>query len=116
MGVKPDDKAVILADNDSNKIAKKLKEKLLEIILHVRYFNLDIYREGPLDRYPDTIEKSATGATVTFWTARLVEGELQTIRMPFLKSAVFNGRHAHMVNITEEIVETGLTGDYNKVE
>ena len=116
MGVKPDDKAVILADNDSEKIAKKLKEKLLGITPHVRYFNLDIYGERPLNRYPDTIEKAATDATVTFWTAKSVEGELQTIRMPFLKSAVFNGRHAHMVNITEEIVETGLTGDYNKVE
>lgn len=116
MGVKPEDKAVIIADKDSEKIAKKLKEKILEITPHVRYFNLDIYGERPISSYPDTMEKAATDATVTFWTAKSVEGELETVRMLFLKSAVFNGRHAHMVNINEEIVKTGLTGDYNKVE
>ncbi len=116
MGVKPDDKVVVVADEESLKIAKKLKELLLEITPHVRFFNLNIYGERPISHFPETMENAAMDADVTFWTAKAVEGELETIRGPFLKAGVYNGRHAHMVNITEEIVKTGLTGDYNKVE
>jgi len=116
MGVNPNDKAVIVADSQSEDIAKKLKETILEITPHLRYFNLDIYGKRPLKNFPKSIKKAADDATVTFWTASAVEGELETIRGPFLKAAIHQGRHAHMVDITEEIVKTGLTGDYNQVE
>lgn len=116
MGVKPKDRVSIIADGDSKRIGNELKEIALEITPHVRFFNLDIYGRRPLKKFPKIIENAARNSTVTFWTAKSVEGELETIRGPFLRSAVINGRHAHMVNITEEIVNTGLSADYLKVE
>ncbi len=116
MGVTEEDRAILVADEGSQSIGKKLKEILREITPHVRYFNLDIYGERPLSRLPDSIKSAAMDATVSFWTAAAVEGELETVRGPFLKAAVFDGRLAHMVNITEEIVEKALTGDYDRVE
>ncbi len=116
MGVTPKDHTLVVSDEGSKNIGEKLKDILLETTPHVRYFNLDIYGERPLKKLPLSIEKAAFDATAVFWTAKAVEGELENVRGPFMKAAIFNGRLAHMVNITEEIVETGLTADYNKVE
>ncbi len=116
MGVKPEDRVSIVADGGSKRIGDKLKEIALDITPHVRFFNLDIYGKRPLKKFPEIIEHAARSSTVTFWTAKSIEGELEAIRGPFIGAAVINGRHAHMVNITEEIVKTGLSADYLKVE
>ncbi len=116
MGVKPEDRVVVVVDKGSRRIGEALKDILLEITPHVRFFNLDIYGKRPLTYFPETMKNAAMDATVTFWTAKAVEGELETVRGPFIKAALYDGRHAHMVNITEDIVKTGLVADYNKVE
>ncbi len=116
MGITPNDRTLVVSDEGSKRIGEKLKNILLETTPHVRYFNLDIYGERPLRRLPETIEKAAFNATAVFWTAKAVAGELESVRGPFMKAAIFNGRLAHMVNITEEIVDIGLTADYNEVE
>lgn len=116
MGVREDDEAVIITDDYSEEIGKRLKNKIDRVTSQTKYFNLDDFGERPLEDIPDEIKNSAEEATVTFWTAKSVKGELNSIRMPFFKSAVVGGRHAHMVNITEEIIDKALSVDYKKVE
>lgn len=116
MSISENDKVVIVTDNESKKIADCIREKVLDITPDTRYFNLDIYGERPLNRLPDTIDKKATEATVTFFVAKTIKGELDTVRMPFFNAGVNGGRHAHMMNITEEIVEKGIDVDYERVE
>lgn len=116
MAVSPEDRIVIVSDERSKKVGQTIKEIAMDITPQIRFFNLDIYGERPLESLPKAIEKAATDAKVTFWTARSVDGELESARMPFFKAAVNGGRHAHMLNITEEIVKKGLIGDYHKIE
>lgn len=116
MGVKPEDRVIIVSDNQSKTIGETLKEIALEISPHVRFFNLDIYGSRPISKLPPIIEETAMDSTVSFWTAKSYEGELGEVRQPFLEAVVVGGRHAHMVNITEEIVRTGLNADYKRIE
>ncbi len=115
MGVTEDDKVVIVSDEESKNIGLGLRKAALEITPQVRYFSLNLYGDRPLSTFPEAIKESARDATVTFWTAQSVKGELETVRRPFMKTALVNGRHAHMVDITEDIMETGMTADFNEV-
>ncbi|MFO7791550.1 MAG: hypothetical protein R6W73_01025 [Candidatus Saliniplasma sp.] len=115
MKVQPDEKVVIVTDEDSMKIGKKIRETVLEKTNHVRFFNLDIYGERPLDRLPERIIKKAEEATATFFIARPVKGELDPVRFPLINAGVVGGRHAHMVGLTEEIAKIGLSMDYERV-
>ncbi len=115
MGVHENDSVVILSDEASKKIGMGLRNAALEATPKVRYFNLELYGERPLKEYPKPIKDATKDATVTFWTAGSVKGELETIRQPFIKAALTGGRHAHMVDVTEEIMETGMAADYHEV-
>lgn len=116
MGVEEGDKVVIVSDRNSQEIGKELRKVALDITPHVRFFNLDLYGERPIQKYPDAIEEATKEADVTFWTCWSYEGELETIRRPFISDALVGGRHAHMVNITKEVVEDALAVDYNEIE
>ena len=116
MDVSKGEKILIVSDGNSKKVGQTIKKIANEITPQIRFFNLDIYGDRPLNKLPKVIEQAATDANVTFWTARSVDGELESVRMPFFKAAVNGGRHAHMLNITEEVVERGLSGDYHKIE
>ncbi len=116
MGISEGERVVIVSDSESLAIGKKLKEIALEITPHVRFFNLGIYGDRPLDDLPERIEEPVHDADACLWTARSVKGELETVRIPFMKEAMVQGRLGHMVDVTEEIVEKGLTGDYEVIE
>ena len=115
MGVGPNDRVVIVSDESSMSIGRQLRKAALEVTPRVRFFNLDIYGKRPLSRLPDLVEKETRDATVTFWTAASIKGELETVRRPFMTAAITGGRHAHMVDISEKIMKTGMAADYNEV-
>ncbi len=116
MGISEDDKVLIVCDENSLSVGKALRNTVRDFTQNVRFFNLDIYGERPLKALPDVVLETATASSATFWTAGSYKGELETVRMPFFKAAITGGRHAHMVNITDEIVKRALTGDYAKIE
>ena len=116
MGVKETDKVTIVSDNGSERIGKTLRAIALEITPRVRFFNLDLYGNRPLKHFPDAIKTAALDSTVTFWTASSMEGELESVRGPFIDAAKVGGRHGHMVNITEKVVEQALAVDYSEIE
>ncbi len=116
MGVTESDRVTIVSDQKSENIGKTLRAIALEITPMVRYFNLDLYGKRPLDHFPDAVKKAALDSTVTFWTASSKEGELESVRRPFIEAALVGGRHGHMVNITEEVVKNALAVDYGVIE
>lgn len=116
MGVKKGEKVTIVSDNNSENIGKTLRYVALEVTPHVRFFNLDLYGERPLAKFPDPIRKAALDSTVTFWTAGSFGEELETVRQPFIKAALVGGRHGHLVNITEDVVKNALAVDYEKIK
>ena len=88
MGVRPDEKVVILSDRSTAKIGKNLKSAAKNITDDVKFFNLNLYDDRPLSYFPDQIEQQADLADVTFWTAKSYDGELESLRKPFIKAAV----------------------------
>lgn len=96
MGVTPDDKAVIVTDKETMDIGKELRRQVL-------------------DKLPEQIEEEAEEATITFFVAQTVKGELDTVRMPFFNAGVQGGRHAHMMGLTKEILERGINVDYERI-
>ncbi|MBS3781608.1 MAG: aminopeptidase [Candidatus Thermoplasmatota archaeon] len=116
MCVNPDEKVVIISDSNTTKIGKNLKCAAQSITGDVKFFNLESYGDRPLSYFPDQIEQQADRADVTFWTAKSYDGELESLRKPFIETAVDGGRHGHMVNVTEDVMKQGMTGDYQKIK
>ncbi len=118
MVVKPEDYVLIVADEDSKDIGIALRKASLEVTKHVRFFNVDLpaYGGRPLKEMPKGLREAIEVATVTFFVAGARMGELATLREPFLKLIKARARHAHMVSVTKEIMETGMCVDYTIVD
>ena len=118
MKVGPDDRVLIVADEPSKNIGMAIRQESLEITDKVRFFNIDrsSYGGRPLKSMPDSLKDAIIQSTVTFFVAGAQEGELETLRGPFLLLCVQNARHAHMVQVNEEIMKTGMCVDYDKVK
>ena len=115
MNIKADEKVVIVTDSQTMNIGKSIREAAFSKTRDIRFFNLDIYGDRPLDRLPDRIEKEAREATATFFAARSIKGELETVRRPIINAGVSGGRHAHMIGLTEEVMSKAIDVDYGKV-
>ena len=117
MVVKPEDHVLIVADEDSKEIGMALRKASLEITKSVIFFNVDLptYGGRPLKRMPEGLKEAIVAATVTFFVASAEEGELATLREPFLHLIKARARHAHMVGVSNEIMEDGMCVDYSVV-
>ncbi|MBU4032431.1 MAG: aminopeptidase [Candidatus Thermoplasmatota archaeon] len=117
MKVNSKDSVLIVADNPSKDIGMAIRQRSLEVTDKVRFFNLDLpaYGGRPLKFMPESLTEAIKKATVTFFVAGPAEGELETLRGPFLKLCAQKARHAHMVGVDNKIMTTGMCVDYEKV-
>ncbi len=117
MNITAEDRVVIVADNMSKSIGFSIREAALKHTHQVRFFNLDLpsYGGRPLHALPEPIRDALENATATFFVAHPFEGELKTVREPFIALALRHARHAHMVGVTRQIMEEGMNADYRKV-
>ncbi|MDO9537261.1 MAG: aminopeptidase [Thermoplasmata archaeon] len=115
--IKPEDSVLIVADAPSKDIGMAIRQKSLEITDKVRFFNLDLpsYGGRPLKTMPNSLVEAIKKATAAFFVAGPMEGELETLRGPFLQLIVQKARLAHMVGVNETIMKTGMCVDYDKV-
>lgn len=118
MKVNPDDRVLIVADDPTKDLGMAIRAESLKITEKVRFFNLDLpaYGGRPIKSMPESLIEAIKQATVTFFTAGPRENELQTLREPFLKLVAQTARHAHMVGITNIIMETGMCADYDEIK
>ncbi len=115
--IKPSDSVLIVADGPSKDIGMAIRKKSLEITDKVRFFNLDLpsYGGRPLKSMPESLSEAINEATAAFFVAGPMEGELETLRGPFLEQVARKARLGHMVGVNETIMKTGMCVDYEKV-
>jgi aminopeptidase len=116
MGVSPEDRVLIVTDRKELVVGTALQDAASRIAgdENVKLFVLEDFSARPLTRLPEKIEENIPWATVTFWAAMSLPGEL-VARGPFIRKATQNARHGHMPNITLKLMEQGMCADYDEV-
>ena len=116
MRIKSSDSVVLVGDNGSATITNAILKECLKVTDSARQFNLDDFGPRPLEKLPEAVIDGLKSSTAVFFTADSVKGELPTVRRPLIKLATEHGREAHMVDITEKIMQTGMMSDYTKIK
>lgn len=116
LGVRPGERAVVIADDVSRSVAASLEQALEERGAEFSGLLLEDYGPRPMPGAPeavlDALEKTDVG--VLCMTPQL--GEL-TARMAIVRVVERRQiRYAHMVGVTPEIMQQGMRADYRKVD
>lgn len=122
--VKPGEKVVIITDYVTQHIGHEIRDAAERITPgNVHTFNMDEYGARPEDgtnplAFPAELARVFADADVSFYAAAGKKGELQSFRKPMIKAVETNERlrHAHMPGITDELMCTGMSVDYAKVQ
>lgn len=121
--VQPDERVTVITDRDTAVVSDALLAVLREVTPHVTVFVMEDFGprpdsgEGALP-FPAEIGASLRGSTASIYAARGKRGELPSFRAPMIQVIEANKdlRHAHMPNVTREIMETGMSADYDVVQ
>jgi aminopeptidase len=115
MAVKNGEQILILTDRATYGVGKAISDAADRRSLgNVKLVVLEDYTERPAKGLPKKIADLIPWADVTFYAATSQKGELG-VRGPFIRTAIKCARHAHMPNITQELMETGMCADYAKI-
>ncbi len=118
MGVTPQDRVFILGDQRSAAIGQLLADEARAGGAAVQLVLLEAYAARPILALPDRLRRDlhAFAPSVTFYTAAGLKGEI-TFRIGLRRYVLQNlrVRHAHMIGITERLMQEGMTADYNEV-
>jgi aminopeptidase len=114
--VRPDERVTIITDQATREIAAALQAEVEEVGAEHSVFVLENYAPRPLTAMPQIILDDLARSQVSIFAARPQPGELGS-RMQV--SDVVNKRrirHAHMVNITPQIMYEGMRADFRAVD
>jgi leucyl aminopeptidase (aminopeptidase T) len=116
MGVGREDKVLIVTDRSQGRVGAALGKAATSIVgeSNVKTFTLEELASRPLRKLPQRIERAIPWATVTFWAASSLQGELPA-RGRFIRRAIQSARHGHMPGITTKLMEQGMCADYDQV-
>ena len=114
--LKSTERLTIITDVESLEISASLAQEVRKIGSRYEVFVLEDYAARPLKDMPQPILESLAKSQVSIFACKVQTGELGSrIQM----TAVVNKhkiRHAHMVNITRQIMMEGMRADYNAVD
>lgn len=111
------DKVVITTDVKTMDIGASLMDQAKERTKNVSFHIMEDYGQRPITKMPSEIAGALSDATVSILAITSHKGELDTFRQPYISMITEkNIRHAHMVGITNEIMEQGMSADYNKIK
>jgi len=114
--VRPDERVTIITDQATREIAAALQAEVEEVGAGHSVFVLENHASRPLTAMPRIILDDLAQSQVSIFAARPQPGELGS-RMQV--SDVVNKRrirHAHMVNITPQIMCEGMRADFRAVD
>jgi aminopeptidase len=116
LNVQPDERVTVIADRDCEEIAASLVEEIEAVGAPYRAFVLEDEAVRPLVEFPASIAAEMERSQVSVFAVQVQPDELQS-RMQM--TGIVNRRrmrHAHMVNITPQIMCEGMRADYQKVD
>jgi aminopeptidase len=114
--LKPEERITIITDETTRDIAAALQAEVEEVGSEHAVFVLENYETRPLTKMPQIILDDLAQSQVSIFCAQSQRGELGS-RMQM--SDVVNKkriRHAHMVNISRQIMLEGMRADFNAVD
>jgi aminopeptidase len=121
--VQPNDKAVLITDRECGDIADALFAELSASAGSVERFVMEDFGARPDDgsaplAFPAAIGEAMARSTVSIYAATGKRGELKSFRSPMLDvvDATAALRHAHMPNITRQVMEMGMSADYDVIQ
>jgi leucyl aminopeptidase (aminopeptidase T) len=120
MGIRPGESVLIMHDRESADIGRAIKEAAMKVTGNVSSFDVDQFGR-PLAGIPTEIQGQAKKADVSFYLLHSKStpdvNELFTFVRPLrLLVTKYGARHAHMPNVTREIMETGMNSDFRQVK
>jgi leucyl aminopeptidase (aminopeptidase T) len=116
LGVQPSERVTVITDRACEEIAASLVQEIEEVGAAYRAFILEDLAPRPLLELPAVVADDMEGSQVSIFAAVPQPNELRS-RMQM--TDIVNRRrmrHAHMVNITPEIMCQGMRADYALVD
>jgi aminopeptidase len=116
LNVQPDERVTVITDRSCEEIAASLVEEIETVGAPYRAFVLEDESPRPLVEFPAAIAAEMERSQVSVFAVQVQPDELQS-RMQM--TGIVNRRrmrHAHMVNITPQIMCEGMRADYQKVD
>lgn len=114
--IQPSEKLTVIADEATKEIAASLLHEIEAVGAPYRAWLLEDFAPRPLREMPQPLLDDLATSQVSIYAVQAQEGELRT-RMQM--TDVVNRhkiRHAHMVNITRQIMLEGMRADFLKVD
>lgn len=121
--VQPGEVVVLVTDRECLEIGKELENVVREVTDSITTFVMEDFGERPDDgsrplAFPEEIGKELRKANVSIYAASGKRGELKSFRVPML--SIVDGkddlRHGHMINITRQVMELGMSTDYDVIQ
>jgi aminopeptidase len=116
LDIQPHERVTVIADRACEAIAASLVAEVERVGASYRAFVLEDEAARPLTALPPAIAADMEGSQVSIFAVQVQPNELQS-RMQM--TDIVNRRkmrHAHMVNITPQIMLEGMRADYRKVD
>ena len=116
LNVQPHERVTVITDEACRSIADALVHEIDGVGAPHAMFVLEDVAARPLDKLPEVIAADLERSGVSIFAARAQTNELGS-RMQM--TDIVNRRrmrHAHMVNITDEIMRDGMRADYRAVD
>jgi leucyl aminopeptidase (aminopeptidase T) len=114
--IQPNEKVTLITDEATAPIAASLADELEALGCTWNAFVLEELAPRPLTAMPQPVLADMESSDVSIFAVRVQQNELHSRRQ---MTDVVNRRrmrHAHMVNITPEIMTAGMRADFNRVD
>ena len=121
--VEAGEEAVLITDRETAEIADALEGELRQAGARVSRFVMEEFGERPEDgsaplALPAVVAEKLRAASTSLYAATGKRGELQSFRTPMLQlvGSLHRLKHAHMPGVTRQIMEMGMSADYEEVQ
>lgn len=114
--IKPTEKVTVITDEATKQIAASLVHELEALGALYRAWLLEDLATRPLREMPQPVLDDLATSQVSIYAVQAQEGELRTRMQMTDVVNRYKIRHAHMVNITRQIMLDGMRADFLKVD
>jgi aminopeptidase len=114
--LQPQERVTIITDEATSEIAAALQAEVEEVGSEHAVFVLENYARRPLTAMPEIILDDLARSQVSIFCAQTQPGELTSRTQMTGVVNKRNIRHAHMVNITRQIMLEGMRADFRTID